>query len=168
LYVVDADGGQSVRIADGEEPTFSPDGTQIAYLSLPRDGCCVEGGREHVWVANADGTGAHEILADEPALARGVFGLTWSPTGDRIAMENTIEGHVAIYTFAPDGSDFREVITGGANPHWSPNGSLIAYEVLGGSPGFSVVDADGSDVRTFGFGAPGPWHPGPLEDGTGG
>jgi dipeptidyl aminopeptidase/acylaminoacyl peptidase len=159
LYVVDAEGGQPVRIAKGEEPTFSPDGTQIAYLGLPRTRCCVPAGREHVWVANADGTDAHEILANEPALAKGVFGLTWSPAGDRIAMENGLEGHVAIYTFAPDGSDFTKVITGGVNPHWSPDGSQIAYAMLG-RDGSWIADADGSDVRTFEIGAPGPWHPG--------
>jgi len=54
---------------------------------------------------NADGTDAHEILADEPALDKGVFSLTWSPAGDRIAMANSLGAHVAIYTFAPDGSD---------------------------------------------------------------
>jgi hypothetical protein len=162
LYVVDAEGGQPVRIANGEEPTFSPDGTQIAYLSLPRDGCCVSQGREHVWVANADGTDAHEILADEPALAEGVFELTWSPAGDRIAMGNSLEGHVAIYTFAPDGSDFTKVITGAAKPYWSPDGSQIAYVMLEGTSGLSIADADGSNVRTFDFGNPGPWHPGKL------
>lgn len=159
LYVVDAEGGQPVRIAEeGEEPTFSPDGTQIAYLGLPRSGCCVPARREHVWVANADGTDAHEILADEPALANGVFGLTWSPAGDRIAMDNT-GGQGAIFTFAPDGSDFKRVITGGFNPYWSPDGSQIAYGVPG-RDGLSIADADGSDVRTFDFGASGPWHPG--------
>ena len=162
LYVVDTEGGQPVRIAEGEEPTLSPDGTQIAYLGLPRSGCCVPSKREHVWVANADGTDAHEILADEPALDKGVFSLTWSPAGDRIAMANSLGAHVAIYTFAPDGSDFTEVITDGFNPHWSPDGSQIAF----GSPGrdgVSVADADGSNIRTFSFGAPGPWHPGTPE-----
>jgi Tol biopolymer transport system component len=161
LYVVDAEGGQPVRIAEGEEPTFSPDGTQIAYLGLPRSGCCVRStGREHVWVANADGTDAHEILADEPALAKGVFGLAWSPAGDHIAMENTLGGHVAIYTFAPDGSEFREVIPSGGNPYWSPDGSQIAYVVLGSSQGLQIADADGSNIRSLGFGSSGPWHPG--------
>ena len=159
LYVVDAEGGQPVRIANGEEPTFSPEGTRIAYLGKPRGGCCVQGGREHVWVVNADGTDAHEILGEEPALAEGVFQLTWSPAGDRIAMANGLEGFVAIYTFAPDGSDFTTVISNGFNPHWSPDGSQIAYGVLG-RDGVSLADADGSNVRTSAFGASGPWHPG--------
>ncbi len=35
LFVVDAEGGQPVRIAQGRGPTFSPDGTQIAYRLRP-------------------------------------------------------------------------------------------------------------------------------------
>lgn len=168
LYVVDAEGGQPVRIADeGESPTFSPDGTQIAYLSESG-----QAGLEHVWVANPDGTDAHEILTDE-ALAMGMSGLTWSPAGDRIAIENQQEGHVAIYTFAPDGSDFTKVITGGFNAHWSPDGSQIAYMLPYGDPlaagrPLAIADADGSNVRVFDFGGVGPWHPGTLENGAGG
>jgi len=159
LWIVDANGGASTQIVGtGEEPTFSPDGTQIAYLSQPREGCCVESGREHVWIVNVDGTDRHEILANEPALDHGVFQLTWSPAGDRIAMENSLGRFLAIYTFAPDGSAFTKVIDGGMNPSWSPDGSQIAYG-LPGRDGVAVADADGSDVQTFGFGSWGPWHP---------
>lgn len=153
LYAVDPEGGQPVRINDvGESPTFSPDGTQIAYLSESS-----QAGIEHVWVANADGTDAHEILTDQ-ALDMGMGKLTWSPASDLIAMENQQEGHVAIYTFAPDGSGFTKVITGGFNHSWSPDGTQIAYG-LPGRDGVSVADADGLNARTLSLGAPGPWHP---------
>ena len=160
LYVANKEGGDPLRIADkGNSPTFSPDGTQIAYLGRPIRGCCVRSGREHVWVVNADGSDAHEILTDEPALEKGVFALTWSPVGNRIAMENGLQRHVAIYTFASDGSYFTKVIEGGFNPSWSPDGSQIAYG-LPGRDGVSVADADGSNVQEFSFGGVGPWHPG--------
>jgi hypothetical protein len=156
LYVVDSEGGEPVQIADaGEWPTFSPDGSQIAYAVNNI-------GQGHVWVADADGSNAHEILAGEPTLLGGVDELAWSPTGDRIAMGDQGEGHVAIYTFAPGGSDFTTVITGGFYASWSPDGSQMAFlrPYDGPRPGLAIADADGSNVREFGFGAAGPWHPG--------
>jgi Tol biopolymer transport system component len=169
LFVVDAEGREPARIAaDGLSPTFSPDGSQIAYVVLNTGGA-------HVWVANADGGDAHEILADEPALIEGVFDLAWSPTGDRIAMGNSLERHEAIYTFAPDGSDFTEVIRGGSSPFWSPDGSQIAYTLPHGyttddgepigeqSSRLAIANADGSNVREFDFWESGPWHPGTLQ-----
>ena len=45
LFVVDAEGGQPVRIAQGRAPTFSPDGTQIAYVSTERTGAPRLGGQ---------------------------------------------------------------------------------------------------------------------------
>jgi Tol biopolymer transport system component len=100
-------------------------------------------------------------------LAKGVFELTWSPAGDRIAMGNSLNHHVAIHTFAPDGSDFTKVIDGGMNPFWSPDGSQIAYMLPYGDPlaagaPLAIADADGSNVRVFDFGGVGPWHPGTL------
>lgn len=154
LFAIDARGGQPIQIAEeGEWPSFSPDGSQIVYA--------VNIGEGHIWVANADGSNAHEILADEPTLIRGVDELAWSPTGDRIAMGDQGNGHVAIYTFAPDGSDFTEVITGGMNAFWSPDGTQIAYlrPDDGPRPGLAIANADGSNLREFGFAASGPWHP---------
>jgi len=73
--------------------------------------------------------------------------------GDRIA----IGMGGAIYTFAPDGSNITKVASDGDSPFWSPDGSQIAYTT---PSGLAIADADGSNVRTFGFAASGPWHPG--------
>jgi Tol biopolymer transport system component len=186
LYVVDTEGGRPVRFplpgAEGmADPTFSPDGTRIAYVASGES-------ENHVWVMDADGGNAHEILMDE-AIA-GVTGLQWSPTGDRLAIgvgDHEGSDGLAIYTFAPDGSDFTRVTLGGISPYWSPDGSQIAYTIPcgddsdvrcppgsilrsqfdaqparfgGGSAGLAIADADGSSVREFGFAASGPWHPG--------
>ena len=188
LHVVDVDGGRPDRLATFEADwvAFSPDRTQIAYLVYGDD---IAGNvdEEHVWVANADGTDAREILADEGTVFVGVTGLEWSPAGDRLAFglgDNEGGGRPAIYTFATDGSDFTKVITGGISPYWSPDGSQIAYTIPcdehpdsgacpegsirrsefdpqpGESPaGLAIADANGSNVRAFGFAASGPWHP---------
>ena len=184
LYAVDADGGPVevlVQSRNGfiEVPSFAPDGTQIAY---------VDGAGDHshaVWLIDADGSDAHQILANETTGgASHPYGLAWSPAGDRIAL--ALEG--TIYTFATDGSDFTRIAGGGTScesaescavnlprsavsPYWSPDGAQIAYTTgcvdgagAANRAGCNVAisDADGSNVLTFGFGASGPWHPGPV------
>ena len=120
LLSVDADGGTPVVLLerDGlEGVSFSPDGTQIAYVSGHGDG------GHRVWVMDADGTNPHEILANDVTLGGGHdHGIAWSPAGDRIALG--IGG--IIYTFAPDGSGFTSArASGPSQPFWSPDGTQL-------------------------------------------
>lgn len=108
LFAVDADGGPTELLFVSQvpqngivrEPTFSPDGTRIAFA----DGYCDS---DHsVWVMNADGTDAHQIVTadDAPLGATHVQAIAWSSAGDRIGL--LIDQ--GIYTFAPDGSDIAK------------------------------------------------------------
>jgi hypothetical protein len=180
LYAVDVDGGAPVRIAEGaDSPTSSPDGMRIAYLVDGDDG-------QQVWVANADGTEAHEILGNEGNAVEGASGLQWSPTGDLLAITLNLGeagGRPGIYTFAPDGSVLKQVVDGGIAPFWSPDGSQIAFTIpcdaqpdrwceegselrtswdpQPGDPrsGLAIANVANGSFGVFGFAASGPWHP---------
>jgi hypothetical protein len=102
LFAVDADGGPADVLWKSQVPqngivrypSFSPDGTQIAFV----DGYCDS---DHsVWVMNADGSDAHQIVSIDQAGH--VYGLAWSAAGDRIALSCDCGS----FTFATDGSDF--------------------------------------------------------------
>lgn len=163
LFAVDADGGPSQVLWESQlpyngivrDPTFSPDGAQIAVV----DGNCDNS--HSVWIMNADGSAAHQIVtANGTPLGGGhVYGLAWSPTGDRIALG--FEG--GIYIFATDGSGFTQV-THGDWPFWSPDGTRIVYgnpcSTHDNSCGLNVADVDGSHVLRYSGATSGPWHPG--------
>ncbi|MBI3792939.1 MAG: PD40 domain-containing protein [Gemmatimonadetes bacterium] len=62
LYTIPITGGKATRITSGagwdQQPRYSPDGTQIAFVSD-------RNGSKNVWIANADGTRARALTKSE-------------------------------------------------------------------------------------------------------
>ena len=185
IYTIDTEGGEprlllarTRRLFPDEgrsfttwvyNPTFSPDGTQIAYF----DGMGDWG--NSLRVMNADGSGVR-VLIDS---IRFDFGwpahLGWSPAGSRLAFEayafealsggqRRVEG--GIWVIGADGSGLTKVIPDGVNPSWSPDGARISYQrrsSLSGALGtLEIATLDGRHVQEFGYAGSGPWNPLPL------
>jgi Tol biopolymer transport system component len=142
IWVSDANGqGRRQLTSDGGfDPTFSPDGSQIAYrlLLAADDG--------EIWVMDADGGNPRDLVND-PDFSD--WGPAWSPDGRLIAYDSNRQVGLAIWFMDADGSDQRIVTDGhGEYPTRSPAGKRIAYS--GGSYyDIRVADADGSNDRAL-------------------
>ena len=119
IFVMQPDGSGQTAITGPpqyeRDPTWSPDGTRIAF-DLNGD----------VHVMNADGTGAVNLTG-------GSFGTdagpTWSPDGSKIAFSSTRSADYGIYVMDADGSDVTPItnVALDTDPAWSPDGQRIAF-----------------------------------------
>ena len=120
---------------DPSEPSWSPDGAQIAYADV-----AISSGAEgssHIFVAAADGSGGREI--GDPTLE--VRPPAWSPDGSTIAfgaLRGTEPGIWRLYLMDPDGSNVRQVS--------DVRGDMWAFVVVDWSQDGSKVVAQAGDA----------------------
>ncbi len=78
IYSMPASGGTARAILDGpamqRSPMFSADGTKLLFLSDAS-------GDDNAWIANADGSGPHQITRETVDV---LTGPAWGPDGDSV------------------------------------------------------------------------------------
>ena len=112
IWAVGLGGGTVRRLTSnpGSEgsPAVSPDGSRIAFLSTPERGAQTD---VMVVELGADGNfrGAPENLTANWDLSPG--GVRWSPTGDRLTLEASVQGDRHLFQVSPGGEP-EQVTTG--------------------------------------------------------
>ena len=113
---VDAEGAEPRRLTQPDEnasnPSFSSDGSLIAYIHSPEDGTYPHHGQ--VAVMKADGSD-RRVLTESLDRQCAPFPLAREPVwdGDRVAFGVEDGGNVHLYTVAADGSGEPELLVGG-------------------------------------------------------
>ena len=163
------DGSRLRRLTKGSginaQPTWSPNGTQIAFISDRVKGSPML----HVHIMDSDGSNVRSLAPSVRSLGHPPV---WSPDGSRIAfvgyqsylgeITNEYVRRYIIYTVRTDGSGLAELGDTVSNPAWSSDGSRVAFiriedETHEKSSGLThslySVGADGADpqqLRTVG------------------
>ena len=135
------------------QPTWSPDGRQIAYHVDTQAGPDKPITKIRIEVVNVDGTGLHELPA--PAGSDRAGDPDWSPDGSLIvfstAPNRETEGDgsavLGIWTIRPDGTSLTNVcgscLSGGIAPSWTPDGKHILFW---GNRTWAMMNPDGADI----------------------
>lgn len=130
------------RSAEDIQPTQSPNGEQIAFVSRSSDNW-------QIWVMDSLGEELTRLTNDD---ATSNWTPRWSPDSSKIAFSSFREDRWDIYVMNADGSDETRLtsdVGDDVSPEWSPDGSRIAFNSRrDGNRDIYVVNADGSgEVR---------------------
>ena len=182
IYIMD-DNGENLRrlttnTGEEMEPTWSPDGTKIAYAGISESvgGGDPVNGNNGLFVINSDGTG------EEQLYRLGVQNFArypdWSPDGSRIAFtylslkENSAEDRNGISVLDLESrvvtrltSDSCPRCFANGSSSWSPDSSRIVFDARrNNSTDIWIMNADGSGQEKIYSGGMMPdWSPDGLE-----
>jgi len=149
IYVFDVETGDVRLVPTTDEisvghPTWSPDGSRIAFEGSMGSDIEIEQMQAtwDVYSVAVDGIGMTN-LTNTPDVSE--VQPAWSWALDRIAFVESGPAEGALLTMSSTGTDPVTVFSGElapANPVWSPDGAMIAFEA--GSEGIVIAGSDGA------------------------
>jgi polar amino acid transport system substrate-binding protein len=146
IWVMDAGGGEQREIAEGRDPSWSPDGRRIAFIR--RDDSALQ-----IWTVSPDGGNLEKLTEGD---ADHMY-PTWSPDGRQLAFEFD---HNQVAVMPAGGGPPRTVIEMGSwNLTWAPNGLRLAI-APSQEAGIWLVNLDGTGLqRILEIGTQPDWQP---------
>ena len=148
IYRMAPDGSEQTNLsndpADDFNPSWSPDGSQIAFVSNRDNG---DGGGQFIYVMNADGSDVRQLTSDDMCDYP-----DWSNDGSRI----TYTSNDDIYVINADGSGQSRNLTNSpekdTQPVWSPDDNKLGWmSGDGGNWNIFTMDGNGSSIQQVTF-----------------
>lgn len=155
IYTLPMTGGEARSINSGlswsMQPRFSPDGSEVAYISDA-------GGGDNIWIMDADGNNAQQLTKEDFRMLNNPY---WSPDGRFLAARKHFTtqrslGTGEIWLYHRDGGNGIAVVEKPGKKHqkelgepaFSPDGRYIYYS-LDRTPGPTFEYAQDSNGQVF-------------------
>ena len=128
LFAMDPSGGRVRQVtstpAHEFDPRWSPDGSNLLYLSTPATGLECKGCPSTIWVARADGTGRRRI--NRPRNGAFDISPSWSPDGREVVYaHSTLNTESSLYVVSARGGRARPIGINADSPEWGPESSRL-------------------------------------------
>ena len=158
IYIAPIDGKKEARVIIGSQPSWSPDGTEIAFI---------EGGtRDPKRISILDVRTRNHKFFFPPKAPDWVRHVAWAPRGDKLAFSWSRDiGDMdaeTIYIVNRDGTGVRQILdktVGRAvEPSWSPSADTLLYHAFDDDNNLQMFKVSLDDGEPVQLTPPGFWH----------